>query len=74
MRYKDMYEWMLINGSALAEAIKADGKMLGPLSTPLLTACQQQESPKGIRRKAKELLQMHLNRLGVGHLLAGRGE
>jgi hypothetical protein len=66
---KNMYEWMVLNGEKLADAIKEDGRMCGPLSDPLLTDLQRFDSDSKQRREAKSLLHAYLTLRNVGHLM-----
>ncbi len=64
----NQYEWMLLNGDKLAEAIKEDGRMNGPTADPLLAEVQPLESTGMIKQKARKLLKQKLEYRGVGHL------
>ncbi len=69
MRALNIYEWMLLNGERLAEAIKADGRMCGPLSDPMLTEAQMCDRPAKTFHQARRILRTYLDAIGSGHLL-----
>ena len=64
-----IYEWMLLNGDRLADAIRADGKMDGPLSNPILTEAQQINRPGRTFDQARKLLKEKLAARGLHNLL-----
>lgn len=65
----NQFEWMLLYGDKLADAIKEDGSMIGRKADPLLTEVQALDSSGPIRQKARQILKMKLEERGLGHLL-----
>jgi hypothetical protein len=65
----NQYEWMLLYGDELADAIREEGGLSGPKTDALLTELQPLECGGSIRQQAKKLLKRKLEYRGVGHLL-----
>lgn len=65
----NQYEWMLLYGDELADAIKEEGGMSGPKADEMLTELQPLDSTGTIRQQARKLLKQKLEWRGVGHLL-----
>lgn len=61
----NIYEWMLLNGDKLADAIKADGKMDGPQSHALLLEAQSINRPGQTFNQARKLLRQKLASRGM---------
>jgi hypothetical protein len=64
-----IYEWMLLNGDRLADAIKEDGKMDGPKSHPILNEAQGIDRPGQSFNQARKLLREKLRERGLRGLL-----
>ncbi len=64
-----IYEWMLLHGDKLADAIKEDGKMDGPKSHPLLIEAQSVDRPGQSFNQARKLLKEKLESRGLRGVL-----
>ncbi len=60
-----IYEWMLLHGDELADAIKEDGRMDGEKSHPLLLKAQQVDRPGQTFNQARKLLKEKLQDRGM---------
>lgn len=65
----NIYEWMLLNGDRLADAIREDGQLDGPKSRPILTEAQQINRPGRTWDQARKLLQRKLRERGLRNVL-----
>lgn len=68
-RVLNQYEWMLLYGDRLADAIKEEGGMIGPKADSLLAEVQPLDSTGNIRQQARRLLKSKLEYRKVGHFL-----
>lgn len=64
-----IYEWMLLNGDKLADAIQEDGKMGGEKAYPLLLQAQQVSRPGQTFNQARKLLKEKLASRGMHNFL-----
>lgn len=64
-----IYEWMLLYGDKLADAVKEDGKMGGPKSEPLLLEAQTIGRPGQTFNQARKLLKEKLASRGMHNIL-----
>lgn len=66
----NMYEWMMLNGDALARAVVKDGGVGGAESAGLIEELHRQlDLPRGVRGRAWKLLREKLRILGKEDLL-----
>lgn len=64
-----IYEWMLLHGDRLADAVKEDGKMDGAKSHPILLEAQQIGRPGQTFNQARKLLREKLEARGLHNVL-----
>jgi hypothetical protein len=67
-RQLNVYQWMLLKGEKLADAIIEDRGFTGPNVTPLLDEAWNCERPEKTFTDARKLLKILLDRRGGGHL------